>query len=124
MPVVIIQYLAMFLFVLAIGYLLYFLKEKGIIKSDDYFGITYSILGMLEGKESNSENVKKILRAVASVVQIVESDYKNATNGVKEEKALVMAKEAIAELHLNSEIENDNIRYIIRLACALLLPLK
>ena len=124
MPVIIIQYCAMVLFVIAIGYLLYYLKETGIIKSYDYYGIAYSTLGMLEGKEADSLNVKNILRAVSSVVQIVELNYKQETNGVKEEKALVLAREEIDKLHLNSEIENDSIRYIIRLACALLPPTK
>lgn len=121
MTEIILQYILIVALVVGIGYLVYFLKEKGFIRTDDYFGITYTILGMLERKEANSETVKKILRAISEAVQYVESNYRNEDNSIKEEKALELSKSSLELLKLNSIINDESIKYIIRLSCALLL---
>lgn len=120
MAEIIIQYVLIVIMVLAVGYLAYFLKEKGVIVKNDYFGISYTILGMLTNSEATPENVKKILRAVSEAVRIVEETLGNEENDVKEKQALDIAKDNLKALQLSSGISDDSIRYIIRLACALL----
>lgn len=120
MAEIIIQYTLIVILVLGIGYLAYFLKEKGVIRNDDYFGITYTILGMLTAKDATPGNVKNILRAVSSAVQFVEENLKVEENSDKENKALELAKDSLKLLKLNSEISDDSIRFIIRITCALL----
>jgi hypothetical protein len=122
MTELIIQYIFIIFLVVGIVSLIYFLKEKGIIRDGDYFGITYTILGMLDGREATNENVKKILRAVSSAVFFIEENLKNEENSVKEEKAVEMAKEALKVFNFRSEISDASIRYTIRLACAFLPP--
>lgn len=122
MTELIIQYVFIVFLVVGTVSLIYFLKEKGIIRNGDYFGITYTILGMLDGREATNENVKKILRAVSSAVQFVEENFNNEGNSVKEEKAVEMAKEALKVYNFKSDISDESIRYIIRLTCALLPP--
>ncbi|MDP4091337.1 MAG: hypothetical protein Q8930_18990 [Bacillota bacterium] len=119
MTELIIEYVLIVLMVLSIAYFIYFLKEKGVIRNNDYYGITYTILSQLENHEANQINVKKILRAAAASVNFVESAYKDDDNKTKEEKALAMTKEAIRDMHIESEIGERSIRYLIRLACAL-----
>jgi hypothetical protein len=120
MTEIIIQYTLIVILVLGIGYLVYFLKEKGVIRNDDYFGITYTILGMLTAKDATPQNVKNILRVVSSAVQFVEVNLKGEENSKKENKALELAKDSLKLLKLNSEISDDSIRFIIRISCALL----
>lgn len=119
MTELIIQYVLIVLLVLAIAYFIYFLKEKGVIRDDDYYGITYTILAQLENHEATRENVKKILRAVTTAVQFVEKTYGSEDSKIKEEKAVAMAKEAIRGLNIQSDVGERALRYVIRLACAL-----
>ena len=120
MTELIIQYILILIMVLAVGYLAYFLKEKGVIIKNDYFGISYTILGMLTNSEATPENIKIILRVVSAAVHIVEQTLKDKENHVKENEALQIAKDKLKELELNSEINDESIRYMIRLTCALL----
>ncbi|OPJ60847.1 hypothetical protein [Clostridium oryzae] len=119
MTALILQYVLLVFFILAIAYFIFFLKEKGIIRSNDYYGITYTILYQLENNEASTENVKRILRAVANAVDFVEKNYKTDNNKIKEEKALAYSRELIRDLKLTSEIGDRSLRFIIRLACAL-----
>ncbi|MDT8716699.1 hypothetical protein IAI10_08515 [Clostridium sp. 19966] len=116
---IIVQYILILVMVLCVGYLIYFLKEKGIIRHNDYYGITYTILAQLENHEASQEYVKKVLNAVGKAVEFVEINYKDYPNEEKEERALVLSKELIRELELDSQIGEKPIRYIIRLACGL-----
>jgi hypothetical protein len=120
MTELIIQYIFIVFLVIGTVSLIYFLKEKGIIRNGDYFGITYTILGSLNGREATNENVKKILREVSLSVQFVEENFKDEDNETKEDKALERAREAIESFDFRSVINDDSIRYIIRLACAIL----
>jgi len=120
MEYIILQYVSIVLLVVGLGYLLYLLKEKECKFNEDYFGITYSILRTLTDTEITSENVKKILRIVSKIVLNIEDNYKDENNKVKEDKALQLAREALKELKFKRNIDDDSIRYMIRLAAALL----
>lgn len=120
MEYIILQYVSIVLLVVGVGYLFYLLKEKECKFNEDYFGITYSILRTLTDTEITSENVKKILRIVSKIVLNVEDNYKDEDNKVKEDKALQLAREALQELKFKRNIDDDSIRYMIRLSAALL----
>lgn len=118
MTELIIEYVLIVLMVLSIAYFIYFLKEKGIIRNNDYYGITYTILAQLENHEAGQESVKRILRAVSSAVNFVENAYGEDDNRTKEERAAAIVKEAIRDMDMQSEIGERSLRYLIRLACA------
>lgn len=122
MSTLILEYVLVVLLVLGVGYLIYLLKDRGTIIKEDYYGITGSILCMLEDKEAAQENVKHILREVFKAVNFVESNYKNEDNELKQKKALEIVKASITELNLQTEIPDESIIYIIRLSTALLTP--
>jgi hypothetical protein len=120
MEYIIIQYVSIALLVVGLGYLWYLLKEKECKFNEDYFGITYSILRTLTDTEITPENVKKILRIISKIVLSIEDNYKYEDNKVKEDKALQLAREALKELKFKRNIDDDSIRYMIRLSAALL----
>ena len=117
---IIIQYVLILLLVTGLGYLVYLLKDKDINIKEDYFGLAYVILGGLSASESTPENVKRIIRIVSGVVQYIEANYKNSENTYKEEKAINMAKDAIGLLNFQSNIDTESLKYLIRLAAAIL----
>lgn len=117
---IVIQYVLILLLVVGLGYLVYLLKDKEINLREDYFGLAYVILGELSASEATPENAKRIIRIVSGVVQYVEANYKNSENTFKEEKAINMAKEAIGLLNFQSNIDNESLKYLIRLAAAIL----
>lgn len=119
---IIVQYVLIVLLVTGLGYLVYLLKDKDIDIKDDYFGLAYVILGSLAASEATPENVKKIIRIVSETVHYVETNYKNEENAFKEEEAIKMAKEAISLLNFESNIDDESLKYLIRLAAALLPP--
>ncbi|HCW04668.1 MAG TPA: hypothetical protein DGK91_09170 [Clostridium sp.] len=114
----IIQYVLLVLMVLAIAYFIYMLNDKGILKEDDYYGITYTILGELDRNEATRENVKKILKAVASTVEFVEEAYTDDEYKIKEERAIALSREAIRSLPIYSDLGDRALKYLIRLAYA------
>lgn len=122
MTELIIQYVLIVLLVVGLAYFVFLLKDKDIKISEDYFGIAYTILGFLQINEATSENVKKILRLVSEAVNYVEVNYKDEDNFIKEEKALVLAKEALGSLDFKNKIPDENLRQIIRLSAAFLPP--
>jgi len=117
---IVIQYVLILLLVLGLGYLVYLLRDRDINAREDYFGFDYVILGELSASEATSENAKRIIRIISSVVDNVESNYKNSENTFKEEKAIFLAKEAISLLNFESNIDSESLKYLIRLAVALL----
>jgi hypothetical protein len=119
---IILQYVLIILLVVGLGYLIYLFKDKGVSLKEDYFGIAYSILGMLDAAEETPLNIKRILRTIRDIVSFIEANYKNEDNNVKEKKALELARNAVKALSLKSEISDDSITYLIRLACAFLPP--
>ena len=121
MTEIIIQYVLVILLILGLTYFVYLLKDKGISLKEDYYGITYTVLSFLTNEEATPENVKKILRAASKTVSYVEAAYKDETNDIKEEKALVLLREAIERLDFQNEVDEESLRYIIRL-CASIMP--
>lgn len=120
MAQILIQYTLIVLMVVGIAYIVYILKEKGIAVEEDYFGIAYTILDNLDIRETTPENIKGIIRTISKSVEYVESNYKSEDNSIKEQKALALAKEALQAFDFKNKLSDDNIIYLIRLACAFL----
>lgn len=120
MSSIVLQYVLIVFLVVGIAYFVYLLKDKGLGIKDDYFGIASFILSSLSQDEATPENVKKIIRAVGKAVEFVEVNYKDEDNAMKEDTAMELSKEALNALNLTNPIPEDSIRYIIRLAAALL----
>lgn len=119
---IITQYVLIVLLAMGLGYLAYLLKEKGINIKDDYFGLDYIILGSLTALESTPENAKTIIRIVSKAVQYVETNYKNSENTLKEEEAIKIVKEGTSLLNFQKNVDDESVKYLIRLAAALLPP--
>ncbi|MGK0465793.1 hypothetical protein [Clostridium sp.] len=119
---IIIQYILVLLLVIGLGYLVYLLKDNEVNIVDDYFGLHYVILGSLSEGESKTENVKKIVRIISQTVKYVENNYNDKDNKFKEEKAIQMAKNATDLLCFQGNIDDESIKYLVRLAVALLPP--
>jgi len=117
------QYVLIIFLILGFGYLIYLLKDKEPKGREDYYGIAYGILNTLQPKEATTENVKKIIRAVAEAVNYVELNYKDDDNSFKEEKALNLSRTAINALNFSSDITDESMRYIIRLVSVTLPPI-
>lgn len=118
---IIIQYVLIVLLIVGLSYFVYLLKDKGINIKEDYFGITYTILRTLSDIDATPQNVKKLLRAVSDAVKYVEINFKNEDNDVKEQKALILARETVEGLKFESSIDDESLIYIIRL-CAAMMP--
>ncbi|WP_291633800.1 hypothetical protein [Clostridium sp.] len=119
---IIIQYVLIVLLVTGIGYLAYLLKDRDINIKDDYFGLANIILGSLVDSESTPENEKKIIRIISKAVQYVETNYKNSENSFKEKEAIKLTKEDIRLMNFESNIDDESIKYLTRLAAAVLPP--
>jgi hypothetical protein len=122
MAEIIIQYVLVILLILGLTYFVYLLKDKGINLKEDYYGITYTVLNFLTNEEATPENVKKVLRAASKAVSYVEVIYKDETNDIKEEEALALLREAINRLDFKNEIDEESLRYIIRLCTSIMPP--
>ncbi|MEA4826517.1 MAG: hypothetical protein VB130_07785 [Clostridium sp.] len=118
---IIIQYVLVVLLIVGLSYFVYLLKDKGINIKEDYFGITYTVLRTLSDVDATPKNVKKLLRAVSDSVKYVEVNFKNEDNDIKEQKALILARETVEELKFESRIDDESLIYIIRL-CAAIMP--
>ena len=119
---IIIQYVLIVLLLIGLGYLAYLLKDKDLNLKEDYFGLAYIILGSLSASESTPENAKKIIRIVSKAVQYVETNYKNSENTLKEEEAIKIVKEGTNLLDFKSNVDDESVKYLIRVAAALLPP--
>jgi hypothetical protein len=119
---IIIQYVLIVLLVTGLGYLAYLLKDKDLNLKDDYFGLAYIILGSLSTSESTPENAKKIIRIVSKAVQYVETNYRNSENALKEEEAIKIAKDDTSLLDFQINVDDESLKYLVRIAAALLPP--
>ncbi|MBU3182311.1 hypothetical protein [Clostridium psychrophilum] len=119
---IIIQYVLIVLLVAGLAYLAYLLKDKDINIKDDYYGFASVILGSLTFIESTPANVKIILRIISKAVLFVETNYKHSENTLKEEEAMKISKEATNKLNLKNNIDDESLKYIIRLVATLLPP--
>ncbi|MDP4144777.1 MAG: hypothetical protein Q8936_09930 [Bacillota bacterium] len=118
MAQLILEYVLIVILVLGLSYLIYIVKEKGVRIEEDYYGVGYTILDDLAASEATTENIKNILRAVGTVVQLVECNYKDETNGFKEKLALELSKDSIKKLGFRYNINDESIIQLIRLATA------
>lgn len=119
---IILQYLLVIFLVVAVAYLIYLLKDKDNIESDNLFNLEGALQDIFDRQENTSENIKKLLRIVSVAIQYVEINFRHEDNAVKEEKALLIAKEELEGLNFKSNIDDEVIRYLIRIGCAILPP--
>ncbi|MGH4050955.1 MAG: hypothetical protein ACREVX_06325 [Clostridium sp.] len=119
---IIIQYVLIILLVAGLAYLAYLLKDKDINLKEDYFGLAYIILGSLATNESTPENAKKIIRIVSKAVQFVENNYRNSENTFKEKEAIKIAKGWTTSLNFQINVDDESLKYLVRIAAALLPP--
>ncbi|AYF54667.1 hypothetical protein G8S49_02895 [Clostridium botulinum C] len=124
MGIIVFQYILIVLLIIGIAYFIYLIKDNEENVKDDYYGITYTLLRFLDNEEATTENIKKILRVVYDCVSFVEENFKNEDNLEKEEKALSLAKEGIGNLDFNTDIDEESLVCIIRIATALMKPTK
>lgn len=113
------QYVLIVILILGLGYLIYLIKDRGTELFEDYFGLTYAILNTLQSDESTKENIKAILRVVSQIVSYVEIEFLNMDNLDKEEIALKICREAIQHYGFESPIDDNSIRYLIRISSAM-----
>lgn len=117
----ILEYLFVIAVVVGFVYFFYRIKEKALDIDENYFGITYSILDTLLGKELTYENVKGILRIVSECVYNVETNNKEAQDQKKEDIALSMIIESVKKINLRHPLSSNSIRYLIRLSCGFMI---
>lgn len=120
MKEILLQYMLIIFLVIGIGYLLYLLKDRGIELYEDYFGLTYALLNTLQSDERGTQNIKRILRIVGEVVRFIEIEYFNEPNEKKEMEAVKLVHELLEEAGFESPIDEQSIRYIIRISSAML----
>lgn len=111
-----VQYLLIFILILGFLYLIYVLKENSDDKNNDFFGLRGSVLNSLDKEEATYKIIEDILEAVFDGVNYVELNYKDEESGIKEEKALSLVKKSILNMDLKSNISDDNIIHLIRVA--------
>ncbi|MHB8019078.1 hypothetical protein CF071_11330, partial [Clostridium sporogenes] len=58
--------------------------------------------------------------AIASSVYYVEKNFKKESNNIKENKALEKVEELLKEYKFKGKINEDTLRYLIRINCALM----
>jgi hypothetical protein len=119
---IIIQYILIVILVIGLGYLAYLLKDKNLNTKDDYFGLANVVLGSLSASEYTPENVKKVIRIISKAVQFVETNYKNNENTLKEKEAIKIAKEGTNLLNFQINVDEESLKYLVRIAAALLPP--
>jgi hypothetical protein len=119
---IIIQYILIVLLVIGLGYLAYLLKDKNQNIKDDYFGLANVILGSLSASEFTPQNAKIIIRIISKAVQFVETNYRNSENTLKEKEAIKIAKEGTNSLSFNINVDEESLKYLVRIAAALLPP--
>ncbi|WP_142414765.1 hypothetical protein [Hathewaya massiliensis] len=120
MKEILLQYMLIIFLVIGIGYLLYLLKDRGMELYEDYFGLTYAILNTLQSDERGRQNIKRILRTVGEAVRFIEIEYFNESNEKKETEAVKLVYELLQEDGFESPIDEQSIRYIIRISSAML----
>ncbi|MCY6960071.1 hypothetical protein [Clostridium brassicae] len=121
MTQIVLQYVLVVLLVVGIAYFVYLIRDKGLNISEDYFGIARTLLDFLGSSDDITANGKSVLRAISEAVNYVEVNYRDEDNRIKEEKAVILAKEAIETFNFENSIPEENLRQLIRL-CAVFMP--
>ncbi|WMJ82175.1 hypothetical protein RBU49_07960 [Clostridium sp. MB40-C1] len=121
MTQIVLQYVLVVLLVIGLAYFVYLIRDKGLNISEDYFGIARTLLDFLGSSDNIAANGKNVLRAISESVNYVEVNYRDEDNRIKEEKAVILAKEAIDALNFENNVPEENLRQLIRL-CAVFMP--
>lgn len=114
------QYILIIILIIAIGYFLYLIKNRSDDYLENYYGLSDIIINTDYEEEKNRENIKIILRAISSSVYYVEKNFKKEPNNIKENKALEKVEETLKEYKFKGKINEDTLRYLIRINCALM----
>ncbi|GAA0064682.1 hypothetical protein [Clostridium sp. CTA-1] len=120
MRYIVAQYILIIILIIAIGYFLYLIKNRSDDYSENYYGLSDIIINTDYEEEKSRENIKIILRAIASSVYYVEKNFKKESNNIKENKALEKVEELLKEYKFKGKINEDTLRYLIRINCALM----
>lgn len=118
MSEMVLSYVLIVILITGLGYLLYLLKDKGINISEDYFGLSYSVLNTLQSDEETTDNKKTIIRMVSQVVYFIEKEFMHMKDTDKENLATKISKDAIKKLGFESPIDEKSIRFLIRIIVA------
>lgn len=114
----VLSYVLIVILITGLGYLLYLLKDKGINISEDYFGLSYSVLNTFQSDEDTTENKKTIIRIVSQVVYFIEEEFMQMNSADKENLATKISLNAIKSIGFESPIDENSIRFLIRIATA------
>ncbi|KEI88045.1 hypothetical protein EXM98_07440 [Clostridium botulinum] len=120
MGYIVAQYILIIILIIAIGYFLYLIRNKSEDYLEDYYGLSDIIINTDCKDEKSRENIKIILRAIGFSVYEVEKDFKNQSNEIKEDKALEKIEHLLKEYKFKGKINEDTLRYLIRISCALM----
>lgn len=113
----ILQYALLGMVLICLIYLIYLVRDKGDNLNEDYFGLSYSIFSTLTSDERTKENVEKILKIIVSSIE----ELKELNLSIKEleNEEVNLAREKISENGFLSIIDENSIRYVIRLIKAM-----
>ncbi|EKS4342961.1 hypothetical protein QB607_000906 [Clostridium botulinum] len=120
MRYIVAQYILIIILIIAIGYFLYLIKNRSDDYLENYYGLSDIIINTDYEEEKSRENIKIILRAIASSVYYVEKNFKKESNNIKENKALEKVEELLKEYKFKGKINEYTLRYLIRINCALM----
>lgn len=114
----VLSYVLIVILITGLGYLLYLLKDKGINISEDYFGLSYSVLNTFQSDEDTTDNKKTIIRIVSQVVYFIEEEFTQMNSVDKENLATKISIDAIKKIGFESPVDENSIRFLIRIATA------
>ncbi|MCR1933721.1 hypothetical protein ACQX0N_04575 [Clostridium tepidum] len=114
------QYILIVILIIAIGYFLYLIRNKSEDYLENYYGLSDIIINTDYENEKSRENIKIILRTIGTSVYEVEEKFSNEPNEIKEDRALKKAQQLLKEYKFKGKINEDTLRYLIRINCALM----
>ena len=114
------QYILIVVLIIAIGYFLYLIRNKSEDYLENYYGLSDIIINTDYEDEKSRENIKIILRAIGSSVYEVEKNFNNESKEIKEDKALKKTQQLLKEYKFQGKMNEDTLRYLIRINCALM----
>jgi hypothetical protein len=114
------QYILIVILIIAIDYFLYLIRNKSEDYLENYYGLSDIIINTDYENEKSRENIKIILRTIGTSVYEVEEKFSNEPNEIKEDRALKKAQQLLKEYKFKGKINEDTLRYLIRINCALM----
>ncbi|EJP6471005.1 MULTISPECIES: hypothetical protein [unclassified Clostridium] len=120
MRYIVAQYILIVILIIAIGYFLYLIRNKSEDYLENYYGLSDIIINTDYEDEKSRENIKIILRAIGSSVYEVEKNFNNESKEIKEDKALKKTQQLLKEYKFQGKMNEDTLRYLIRINCALM----